>query len=71
MYADVVIFFFDIHSKTCFMLRYAFFKFDVLYVLKTHCDCFNSQVNNFDSMEREPLFLLPLSNILEKLKVWL
>ena len=35
------------------MLKIIFlFKLNVLYVIKTHFDCFNSQVNNLDSMER-------------------
>ena len=42
--------------KKYFMLKNPFFKFKVIYVLKTHFDCFNSQANNLGDMEREQLF---------------
>ena len=32
-------------------------KFNVLYILKTHFDCFNSQVNNLDDMNRKIFFI--------------
>ena len=48
MLADAIIF-------LLFMLTLKKILF-FLYVLKTHLDCFNSQVNNLDDMEREPLF---------------
>ena len=35
------------------MFKYPFFKYQGLYVLKTHFDYFKSQVNNLDEMERE------------------
>ena len=44
--------------KKYFMLKkYFFLNFKVLYVLKTHFEYFNSQVNNLDDMEREQIFL--------------
>ena len=42
--------------KKYFMLKNYILKFKVLYVLKTLLDCFNSEVNNLDDMEREQLF---------------
>ena len=50
--------FFMVTLKKYFMLKklFFFFKFKVLYVLKTNFDCFNSQVNKLDDMEREQLF---------------
>ena len=30
----------------------------VLYVLKTHFDCFNNKINNLDNMERDPFFII-------------
>ena len=43
--------------KKHFILQNPFFlQYKILYVLKTHFDCFNSQVNNLDDMEREQLF---------------
>ena len=38
------------------MLKNPFFKFKVLHVLKTHFDCFNSQINNLNDMERQQIF---------------
>ena len=32
-------------------------KFNVLYIRKTHFDCFNSQVNNLDDMNRKIFFI--------------
>ena len=50
----------DTHTRQRMLYFFMFtlkkyFKFKVLYVLKTHLDRFNSQVNNLDDMEREQL----------------
>ena len=42
-----------------------------VYVLKTHFDCLNSQVNNLDDMEREQLVYRYKAIFWEKLKHWL
>ena len=38
------------------MLKILVLKFKIFYVLKRRLDCFNSQVNNLDDMEREILY---------------
>ena len=48
---DVIIFFMFTLRKY-FMLKNNFLKYKVLYVLKTHFNYFNNQVNIFDAMER-------------------
>ena len=45
-----------LHSKNILVIKNPFFKFKVLYVLKTHFDWFNSHVNNLEDMARELLF---------------
>ena len=45
--------FFIFTLKKYFLLRDPFFN---IQSFKTHLDCFNSQVNNLDDMEREQLF---------------
>ena len=47
------IFFFMLTLKNYCVKKTFFFKSKVIYVLKTHFHCFNSQVNNSDDMERE------------------
>ena len=47
---------FFFNSKSYMFLKHLKKKVKLLYVLKTHFDCFNGQVNNLDVMEREQLF---------------
>ena len=57
MSADAVMYFFMFTLKKYLMLKIFFLKFNVLYALKTHFNCFNSHVNNLDNdMERTQLF---------------
>ena len=61
----VIFCFFMLHSKNILCYKSISFKFKTSYVLKTHCDCFNSRVNNLDYMEREQFFI-----DIKKLRVW-
>ena len=49
---DHNIFFYVYTQKIFYVKKLFFFKFKVLYVLKTRFNYFNSQVNSLDDMER-------------------
>ena len=45
-----------------------FFKCKVLYVLTTHFDCFSSQVNNLEDVEKKNIFFIDIKQYFGKIK---